>query len=147
MHTGHPYKHMRCIPYDMQRIPQIAKFMGPTWGPPGSCLPQMDPMLAPWTLLSGSVLFCFVVVMDKIRIECKGHPATSTIAVAPVGILLCFIALFMEMVWYNGIFYKFGYVRVDFAWEYPVNVNQWMCQPSYPRDDLFLMNEYKTVAP
>ena len=32
---------------------QIAKFMGPTWGPPGSCRPQMDPMLAPWTLLSG----------------------------------------------------------------------------------------------
>ena len=28
-------------------------FMGPTWGPPGSCRPQMGPMLAPWTLLSG----------------------------------------------------------------------------------------------
>ena len=34
--------------------PQIAKFIGPTWGPPGSCWPQMGPMLAPWTLLSGS---------------------------------------------------------------------------------------------
>ena len=33
---------------------QIAKFMGPTWSPPGSCRPQMGPMLAPWTLLSGS---------------------------------------------------------------------------------------------
>ena len=33
-------------------IPQIAKFLGPTWGPPGSCRPQMGPMLAPWTLLS-----------------------------------------------------------------------------------------------
>ena len=32
---------------------QIAKFMGPTWGPPGSCQPQMGPMSAPWTLLSG----------------------------------------------------------------------------------------------
>ena len=32
---------------------QIAKFMGPTWGPPGSCRPQMGPMLAPLTLLSG----------------------------------------------------------------------------------------------
>ena len=31
-----------------------AKFMGPTWGPPGSSRPQMGPMLAPWTLLSGS---------------------------------------------------------------------------------------------
>ena len=26
--------------------------MGPTWGPAGSCQPQMGPMLAPWTLLS-----------------------------------------------------------------------------------------------
>ena len=34
-------------------ISQIANFMGPTWGPPGSCRPQMGPMLAPWTLLSG----------------------------------------------------------------------------------------------
>ena len=25
--------------------------MGPTWGPPGSCRPQMGPMLAPWTWL------------------------------------------------------------------------------------------------
>ena len=34
---------------------QIARFMGPTWGPPRSCRPQMGPiaMLAPWTLLSG----------------------------------------------------------------------------------------------
>ena len=32
---------------------QIAKFMGPTWDPPGSCRHQMGPMLAPWTLLSG----------------------------------------------------------------------------------------------
>ena len=32
---------------------QIVRFMGPTWGPPGSCRPQMGPMLAPWSLLSG----------------------------------------------------------------------------------------------
>ena len=31
----------------------IAMFMGPTWGPPGSCRPQMGPMLTPWTWLSG----------------------------------------------------------------------------------------------
>ena len=36
--------------------PQIMRFMGPTWGPPGSCRPQMGPMLAPWTLLSGTLL-------------------------------------------------------------------------------------------
>ena len=34
--------------------PQIASFMGPTWGLLGSCRPQVGPMLAPWILLSGS---------------------------------------------------------------------------------------------
>ena len=28
-------------------LTQVAKFMGPTWGPPWSCRPQMGPMLAP----------------------------------------------------------------------------------------------------
>ena len=31
------------------KLSQIAKFMGPIWGPPGSCRPQMGPMLATWT--------------------------------------------------------------------------------------------------
>ena len=35
---------------------QIARFMGPAWGPPGSCRPQMGPVLAPRTLLSGVLL-------------------------------------------------------------------------------------------
>ena len=29
---------------------QTVKFMGPTWGPPGSCRPQMSPMFAPMNL-------------------------------------------------------------------------------------------------
>ena len=36
-----------------QRCTQIARSMGPTWSPPGSCRPQMGPMLTPWTLQSG----------------------------------------------------------------------------------------------
>ena len=32
---------------------QIAKFVGPTWGPSGAGRTQMGPMLVPWTLLSG----------------------------------------------------------------------------------------------
>ena len=39
--------------YHQHMTAQIAKFMGPRWGPTGSCRPQMGPMLAPWTLLSG----------------------------------------------------------------------------------------------
>ena len=34
-------------------LSQIVMFMGPTWGPPGSCQSQMGPMLAPLSLLSG----------------------------------------------------------------------------------------------
>ena len=30
---------------------QIARFMGPTLGPPGSCRPQMGPMLVQWTCI------------------------------------------------------------------------------------------------
>ena len=42
-----------CNAYNMvlHQWSQIANFMGPTWGPPGSCRPQMCPMWAPWTLL------------------------------------------------------------------------------------------------
>ena len=35
---------------------QVAKFTGPTWGPPVACRPQMGSMFAPWTLLSGSLM-------------------------------------------------------------------------------------------
>ena len=35
------------------RPSQIARSMGPTCHPPGSCRPQVGPMLAPWNLLSG----------------------------------------------------------------------------------------------
>ena len=37
---------------------QIARFVGPSWGPPGSCQPQMGPMLTPWTLLAGKGYHC-----------------------------------------------------------------------------------------
>ena len=43
--------HMQSLPTICDN--QMARLMGPTWGPPGSCRPQMGPMLAPWTLLSG----------------------------------------------------------------------------------------------
>ena len=50
-HSGLKLEHSATRPH----WTQISKFMGPTWGPPGSCRPQTDPMLAPWTLLSGKV--------------------------------------------------------------------------------------------
>ena len=61
------YTKIECIPS------QIAKFMGPTWGPTGSCRPQMSPMLAPWTLLLGmwinfawcNLLWTYLVKLSK----------------------------------------------------------------------------------
>ena len=53
--------------------PNIARFMGSTWGPPGFCRPQMVPMLAPWNLLSG-----------KSMKSCTGCPAMSKVAVIRV---------------------------------------------------------------
>ena len=50
---------LKCFSYRHnwdEKPSQIARFMGPTWGPPGSCRHQMGPMLAPWTLLSGIVV-------------------------------------------------------------------------------------------
>ena len=35
----------------------ITRIMGPTWGPSGADRTQMDPMLVPWTLLSGYPLY------------------------------------------------------------------------------------------
>ena len=40
---------------------QIANFMGPTWGPPGSCRPQMGHMLAPRTFYQGTGTVFFPV--------------------------------------------------------------------------------------
>ena len=43
--------------------------MGPTWGSPGSCRPQMGPMLAPWTMLSKMYLTFDVI---SVRYKEKG---------------------------------------------------------------------------
>ena len=48
------------------RTSQIARIMGPTWGPPGSCRPQLGLMWAPWTLLSGMVLTLYSPALDKL---------------------------------------------------------------------------------
>ena len=44
---------LKCGPSAMDNTSLIARFMGPTWGPPGADRTQVDPMFAPWTLLSG----------------------------------------------------------------------------------------------
>ena len=39
--------------YSQQCISLIARFMGPTWGPPGADRTEVGPMLAPWTFYLG----------------------------------------------------------------------------------------------
>ena len=51
--TTYPLLSAHRVPIAVHEITQMARFVGPTWGPPGSCRPQMGSMLAPWTLLSG----------------------------------------------------------------------------------------------
>ena len=57
---------------------QIAKFMGPTWGPTGSCRSQMGPMSAPWTLLSGytHTLTCTSVQRHYHKVKAQPQPHT-----------------------------------------------------------------------
>ena len=57
----------------VQLTTHIARFMGPTWGPPGSCRPQMGPILAPWTLLSGNTWW-LVHVMALVQTGNKSLP-------------------------------------------------------------------------
>ena len=47
--------------------PLIANIKGPTWGPSGADKTQVGPMLAPWTLLSGSL-------QQKYRFDIKSVP-------------------------------------------------------------------------
>ena len=65
------------IQYRALKITQAGKFMGTTWGPPGSCRPQMGPMLAPWTLLSGQVSRCALLWLHFII----GHEESSPMVI------------------------------------------------------------------
>ena len=62
-------------------IAQVAKFMGPTWGPPGSCRPQMGPMLARWTLLSGRPWYSWQTINQYYGCWCLGSLCHSAISI------------------------------------------------------------------
>ena len=50
-YTSNPRK----VHFSESQASQITRFVGTTRGPPGSCRLQIGPMLAPWTLLSGTL--------------------------------------------------------------------------------------------
>ena len=80
--------HMACE--YLQKITQIAKFMGQTWGPPGSCRSQVGPMLAPWTLLSGYASVVFMQYIPRV--------------VHSFYAFLCFV-LYLIVVWFLSLKY------------------------------------------
>ena len=67
----------RPIPNQLRlNLPVIARFMGPTWGPPGADRTQVAPLLAPWTLLSGSsshVPPCISIYTERFRMNCDSN--------------------------------------------------------------------------
>ena len=63
---------------------QIAMFVWPTWGPPGSRRPQVCPTLAPWILLSGygyssnKTWWCHdMETLPALLALCEGNPRFS----------------------------------------------------------------------
>ena len=51
----------------------LTKFMGPTWGSAKPYRPQMGPVLAPWTLLSGYVSRWHLRHVTSIRCRCSAY--------------------------------------------------------------------------
>ena len=70
--------------------------MWPTRGPLGSCWPEMGPMLAPWTLLSGYFYRCYIqsynsrIVLDT-NIIYDPVPATNLLIYIVTPLLIKFL--------------------------------------------------------
>ena len=63
---------------------QIAMFMGPTLGPPGSWRPQVGPMLALWILLSGfcsscCALLCHIICIYTVDMVSSTYPYNAAL--------------------------------------------------------------------
>ena len=66
---------MRLMHWEICVTAEIATFMGTTWSQPGSCRPQISPMLAPWTMLSGRPIKCvdLAKMADQISRDQRGQ--------------------------------------------------------------------------
>ena len=89
---------------------QKAKFMEPTWGPPGSCRPQVGPMLASWTLLSGVI--CWDNSMDKYFQSWVSMGWNFSSMVAASSIIYCDASDDCSL-W---LIYIFAWFSVCYAW-------------------------------
>ena len=66
-----------------EKAPQIARFMGPKWGPHGSYRPQMGPMLAPQTLLSGTMPVLDTMIMISSALDLNGFSIVMSFTPQP----------------------------------------------------------------
>ena len=106
--------------------PLIARFMGPTWGPSGADRTQVGIMLAPWTLLPGTVMYIMLCLMGSNKVilnleilnlefqftETKNHfirklpRATTNVQKnkSYVGLFISYVGLFIS---YVGLFISY----------------------------------------
>ena len=83
-------------------VTQIAKLMGPTWGPPVSCRPQMGPMLAPWILLLGKAWACMSDMESPLSIlhdDVMTRTCNSTVHSTACAIMQFFVRWMHNFVW------------------------------------------------
>ena len=78
---------------------QIARFLWPTWGPPGSCRPQMGPMFAPWILLSGirrSRTTPGITVRADVPVHTTTRPSAISVLAIKLDMFFIRISLFVN---------------------------------------------------
>ena len=115
--------YLRATLVALEKSSQIARLMGSTWGPPGSCRPQVGPMLAPWILLSGIWLT-----------PCCG--ATMSHAILPKAISPTQITIKRNKHIVLAILY---FICVCYTWCFPYTVRTVLCITlNVPEDHLLL---------
>ena len=118
----------------------IARFMWPTWGPPGSCRPQVAPMLAPWILLSGLVWQhpispLSITDIPALKVQ-KWHPKSklpnhkypSTLGAILVPLATCIMMEHFEIVLKKHLLcwhFRYLYHNHSHNKEWSENLTQW----------------------
>ena len=102
--------------WDIVAVSQTTKFMGPTWGPSGSCRPQMDPMMAPWTLLS-EVTLLMTMTWTQLRLTHWGR--VTHICVSNLTIIASDDGLspvrHQAIIWTNAVTLLIGSLGTNFS--------------------------------
>ena len=126
-----------CFALDIEsfflKLPLIARFLGPTWGPSGADRTQMDPMLAPWTLLSGAICVTAICVISQhwicVRYMCV---YISYVTLSFQKIIRMKIGVLLE--WMSN----FIHILISYPWAYQETIwNKWemRCCPMFARID------------